>query len=52
MGYLGSGLRLAPVAHSRNQNASPEEADRVRQLVQEILAGGTKWRNRKVSNGP
>jgi uncharacterized protein len=43
----GAGLRFAPVIHTGNQSSSPEEADRVAQLVHEILAGGAKWRDRK-----
>lgn len=43
----GAGLRYAPVIHTGNQSSSPEEADRVAQLVHEILVGGAKWRDRK-----
>ena len=34
----GSGLRYQAVAHTGNQSSSPEEADRVRELVSEILS--------------
>ena len=36
----GTGLRYLPVPHEGNQNASSEEADCIRDLVAEILAGG------------
>jgi predicted RecB family nuclease len=42
----GAGLRFAPVTHSGNQSSSLEEADRVGQLVHEILSDGVKWRDR------
>jgi uncharacterized protein len=39
----GSGLRYLPVEHTGNQNASIEEADRIRDLVNEILGTGSTW---------
>lgn len=39
----GSGLRYLPVPTEGNQNASPEEADCIRDLVAEILGAGTTW---------
>lgn len=39
----GAGLRYAPVPTEGNQSSSPEEADRVRDLVNEILGAGTTW---------
>jgi hypothetical protein len=43
----GTGLRYLPVPHEGNQNASREEADRIRDLVSEILAVKAKWIDRK-----
>jgi uncharacterized protein len=43
----GSGLRFLPVQHEGNQSSSPEEADRVRELVNGILAANSTWINRK-----
>jgi uncharacterized protein len=39
----GTGLRYLPVTHEGNQNASPEEADHVRDLVTEILGADPVW---------
>jgi hypothetical protein len=39
----GTGLRYVAVPTEGNQSSSPEEADRVRDLVKEILAAGTTW---------
>src|SRR4029077_4473208 len=39
----GSGLRSLPVAHTGNQNCSPEEAAAVSDLVKGILANGATW---------
>jgi uncharacterized protein len=39
----GSGLRLLPVAHSGNQSSSPEEADQICALVQNLLPGRAEW---------
>jgi hypothetical protein len=38
-----TGLRYVAVPTEGNQSSSPEEADRVRDLVKEILASGTTW---------
>jgi predicted RecB family nuclease len=43
----GSGLRFLPIRHEGNQNASPEEADLIRTLVNEILGTQTTWTNHK-----
>lgn len=43
----GAGLRYLPIVHQGNQSSSPEEADRIRDLVAEILAGGTTWIDRE-----
>ncbi len=42
----GTGLRYLPVPHEGNQSSSPEEADRVRDLVEETLAAKAKWFDR------
>ncbi len=42
----GSGLRFLPVAHRGNQNCSPEEAEVVEKLVENILSTGTCWSNK------
>ena len=43
----GTGLRYLAVPHESNQNSSPEEAGRVKELVDEILNNGTTWVNHK-----
>jgi superfamily I DNA and/or RNA helicase len=48
----GSGLRYLPVEHVGNQNASTEEADRIRDLVKEILGTGSTWINAKGEEKP
>jgi predicted RecB family nuclease len=42
----GAGLRYMPVAHTGNQNASPEEAVAVAKLVKAVLAHGATWVDR------
>lgn len=42
----GSGLRHVAVQHSGNQSSSPEEADRVHDLVRGLLGAGAQWRDR------
>lgn len=42
----GTGLRYLPVAHQGNQSSSPEEADRIRDLVNEILDARSTWVDR------
>jgi predicted RecB family nuclease len=42
----GTGLVYLPVAHQGNQGSSPEEADRVRDLVNEILQAPSTWVDR------
>jgi hypothetical protein len=34
------------VEHEGNQNSSPGEAERVAEVVAELLAAGVKWTNR------
>lgn len=42
----GTGLRFVPVDHTGNQNESPEEVERVEDLVDELLQNGTTWTNK------
>jgi superfamily I DNA and/or RNA helicase len=42
----GSGLRYCAVVHQGNRSASPEEADAILTLVQEILSTNTTWIDR------
>jgi len=39
----GSGLRYLPVAHTGNQNCSPEEAAAISDLVKGLLTSGATW---------
>ncbi len=42
--WLGSsGLWFVPVSHEGNQNASPEEVERIAGIVEELLRPGTIW---------
>lgn len=41
----GSGLRYVPVTHEGNQSSSPEEAEVIKALVNEILSTKTTWIN-------
>jgi superfamily I DNA and/or RNA helicase len=40
---FGSGLRYLAVHHEGNQNSSPEEADEIKRLVDEILDSNASW---------
>jgi predicted RecB family nuclease len=44
---FGSGLRYLPVIHEGNQSSSPEEADKIKGLVEEILASNATWVDRE-----
>ncbi len=48
----GSGLRYLPVQHAGNQSSSLEEADAVRDLVEEILASHATWVDGKGVEAP
>ena len=48
----GSGLRYVPVAHEGNQSSSPEEAERIRDLVKEILDSPSTWVDRDGTEKP
>ncbi|WP_456668435.1 TM0106 family RecB-like putative nuclease [Bradyrhizobium sp. USDA 3240] len=39
----GAGLRYLAVHHEGNQNSSPEEADEIKMLVDEILGSNASW---------
>jgi uncharacterized protein len=43
----GTGLRFAPVPHSGRQSESPEEVERISQLIEDLLGQGGTWTNRK-----
>jgi predicted RecB family nuclease len=48
----GAGLRYLSVEHDGNQSSSREEADRVCDLVADILGSGTTWINREGVEAP
>lgn len=48
----GTGLRFLPVTHEANQSSAPEEADQVKQLVDEILNAGSSWIDRGGTEHP
>lgn len=48
----GAGLRFLPVPHQGNQNASAEEAEAIRQLVQETFAAKASWIDRDGREQP
>ena len=50
--WAGTGLRYLPVAHQGNQSSSPEEADRIRDLVNEILDARSTWVDRHGQERP
>ena len=41
--FTGAGLRIVPVAHDGNHNASDEEVAEVVRIVEELLAPGSEW---------
>ena len=48
----GTGLRYLPVPHTGNKSASIEEADAVQALIENILASGMEWTDRKSNKHP
>lgn len=48
----GTGLRYLPVKHEGNQSSSPEEADRIRDLVNEVLNAPSSWIDRHGREQP
>jgi len=49
---VGSGLRFVPVHHYGNQSSSPEEADAVQALVEQIIDSDTRWTDREGVTAP
>ena len=45
--FSGSGLRFSPVVHRGNTNQSDEEVTRVKEIVDELLSGATRFVDRK-----
>jgi uncharacterized protein len=43
--FKGAGLYYVPVEHEGNQNNSPEEAERIAEIVKELVAPGVTWTN-------
>ena len=43
----GTGLRFFPVNHNGNTSDSPEEVEAIAKLIDELLAGGATWTNKK-----
>ncbi len=41
--FAGAGLRVVPVSHDGNRNASDEEVAEVVRIVNELLAPGSQW---------
>jgi superfamily I DNA and/or RNA helicase len=39
----GSGLRFVPVPHTGNENESPEEIQKIAELIGELLRAGSSW---------
>src|SRR5262249_25078078 len=51
--WLGkAGLWFVPVNHEGNQNASPEEVERIAAIVDELLQPGVNWINDKGQSRP
>ena len=48
----GSGLRYLPVVHEGNQSSSPEEADRIRELVEGLLNSGASFTDKDGNREP
>jgi len=48
----GAGLWFLPVAHDGNQSSSPEEVLAVAALVERLIAGDARWRDRLGKESP
>ena len=48
----GSGVRFVPVEHRGNTNQSPEEVEAVQQLVERMLADGSRFQPREGAARP
>ena len=50
--FAGAGLWFVPVPHEGNQSSSPEEVERVVELVAGLIAGGVHWTDRANDRRP
>ena len=50
--FAGTGLFYVPVVHEGNQNSSPEEAERVGEIVRGLVTAGVTWTNRHGESKP
>ncbi|MEO8433400.1 MAG: TM0106 family RecB-like putative nuclease [Pyrinomonadaceae bacterium] len=50
--FDGAGLKYVPVNHTGNQSESPEEVERVAEIVDSLLREGTTWTNKKGETAP
>jgi superfamily I DNA and/or RNA helicase len=50
--FAGAGLFYVPVVHEGNQNDSPEEADRVAEIVHSLIVSGVIWTDRMGVSSP
>jgi uncharacterized protein len=48
----GTGLRFVPVEHAGNQSESPEEVERVAQIVHWLLRNPSTWTNKHCETAP
>ena len=48
----GTGLRYIPVQHNGNKSESPEEVDRIRGLINNLLANGATWTDKTGQKAP
>ena len=50
--FTGTGLRYVPVAHSGNKSNSPEEAEAVKAIVDQLLTSNMEWTDREGQTKP
>ncbi len=50
--FVGAGLWFVPVAHEGNQSSSPEEVERVAQLVAGLVSTGVHWTDHREGRRP
>jgi predicted RecB family nuclease len=50
--FAGAGLWFVPVAHEGNQSSSPEEVERVAELVAGLTSGGVHWTDERNDRRP
>ena len=48
----GTGLRYIPVRHNGNQSESPEEVEKVSELINNLLASGATWTDKTGGQAP